>query len=199
MKRKSIIKSMIIASSIILITAGLIGISFAGKSIFPYISPEKQDFDSHRNAIMNENIKKALSNSAVAKLDDQTVKDLANDMPSTSEEAIGIIKHITEPDLAVPLPHTILEQYNFDTVGYSPYNRVVTGRCADNIKDGIIINFYIRPKTGENSKYFYRITGVGDITLTSINNDNEVFTFKTASGKTGTFDVADGKGKYTIN
>lgn len=76
---------------------------------------------------------------------------------------------------------------------------IIAGSLAKEPNHGVIVNNYVRPKTGERQIYSYSIPGMGKIILTSISDNQKTVTFKTESNKTGTFELTNQEGRYTIN
>lgn len=196
MKRKYLFVGIAITLIITLVVSA--AIVFAGKNFISSLSSEKQkEYLDHESKVAKaEVVANNYKDSDRPKLDDQTIKDIANDMPGF--DSIGLIEPIKYPGSQVPMSNEIAKQYNFVTRGIAPYNLIVTGNYVDNPNDGLILNFYVRPKTGDRGFFAYRIPDTGIITLISLSN-NKVFTFKTEDGKTGTFDVTSKEGKYKIN
>ena len=102
-------------------------------------------------------------------------------------------------DVQLPMAGQVASQYIFTTVAYTPNNLIAVGSMADNPNNGVIFNFFVEPKNGDQKHYTYTIEGSGKLTLLSISDNKKVVTFNTETGKQGTFDVSDGKGSYTIN
>lgn len=121
-------------------------------------------------------------------------KVLDQDVPAFTKYTIE-----NAADVQLPMAGQVASQYIFTTVAYTQHNLIAVGSMADNPNNGVIVNFFIKPKTGEQENYTYTIEGAGKITLLSISDNKKVVTFKTETGKQGTFDVSDGKGSYTIN
>jgi hypothetical protein len=195
MKRKKFIALAVIF--VILISCSVI--AYAQKDFFYSWSNDKQSLvlDHDKKVQVNEENAKNYKDSDRPKLDDKVTKDLENDIAAFPN--VGTVEDIKIPGAEVPMPASIQSQYNFTSKGISMYNFVIVGNKVDNPDEGIIVNIYDRPKTGESQRYFISVPDVGKITLTGISSDKKIFTFKTDKGKTGTFDVSSKEGKYKID
>ena len=184
-------KNIVIISSLLLLTIATITFSyaaFAGKSQLTSDKVKYEDMLKH-DKIEKENIEKIKNQTP--EIPDE--KALSEDPPNYNE--LGVFD---ASDIQLPLPTQEAKKYIIVTAGLSQYNGIYTGNSVDDQSEGIIINRYERVKSGDVKTHIYKIPATGMIILTDLSDDNKTFEFKTETGKTGTFDVTDNKGKYTI-
>lgn len=120
-------------------------------------------------------------------------KELSADIPEFEESSIRDAK-----DVILPLSWEIARKYSFTNVAYTPHNLIVVGNLIDKPDEGIIINFYVTPKTQEQKISFYSLSRVGKMKITAISDNKKSISFDTDIGKSGVFDVTDGVGNYLI-
>jgi|BioPla2DNA2_1021312.scaffolds.fasta_scaffold25526_2 hypothetical protein len=188
MKKKNIVVSSIVLSLVIGVSAFSYSV-IAEKSKYPTDKLKYEDMIKH-DKIEKENIEKGKKQKPLP----ADEKALSED-PGNYDE-FGVFD---ASDMQLPLPSEEAKKYNIVTAGLAPYNGIYTGNLIEDPSQGIIINRYERVKTGELKTYYYKIPDCGTITIISLSADKKVFAFKTETGKSGTFDTTDGKGKYTIN
>jgi len=116
------------------------------------------------------------------------------DLPEFPETKIS---KITDVGADVPLQATFIDEYNFTNRAFTPHNFVIAGSSKKNPTEGIIINIYAKPKTGERSTNTINIPNTGKITFKKISSDKKTITFETEKGNTGLFNVSNGT--YTLN
>jgi hypothetical protein len=80
----------------------------------------------------------------------------------------------------------ITAKYDFFNYGYAPYDMVAFGHTKSKSSQGIIFQVHF-DKSHNMSTYFKEIDDTDTLQLVSINNN--MFTFKTANGKTEVYDI----------
>jgi hypothetical protein len=196
MRKKHLIISGL-ATILILATALFVTSSMA-QGIPDWLVAKNAASSKHDNALKDaEERSKNYKDSERPKIDQKILKAIEDDYPGFPGPYE--IKEITMPSDEVPLDSSTANTINFKTRGMTPYNWVFTGSLVENPNEGIVYVVYIRPKTNERQSYFIHIPETGQITLTGISADNKTLTFKTETGKSGTLDISNGKGKYKIN
>ncbi len=170
--------------------------SDVSKEEFEKMSPEKQAFEKRyieKQRKADEDSKK-YTPLPIPTMDRSI---LTQDISEFGE--IGVIREASQHDL--PMSSMEEQGYVFDTAASLKHNSIVTGKSNSNPANGVIYNFYSNLNKGiQPSRNVHVIPNVGNITITGVDVNKNIFTFKTESGRTGVFDVSnDIKGVYRLD